>query len=271
LRQGTFLEGVLRRDRGVVLVGLLAVAALGWAYIVYLALAIRGGPVPGGMSVGAGQMAMAQQMPWTAIDFGLMYVMWAAMMMAMMVPTAAPVILVFARVNRSKRNQNQPYVSTGVFLSGYLAVWGGFALFATLSQWGLHQATLMSTMMGSVTPALGGTLLIVAGVFQWTPLKYVCVNHCRTPMGFIMSEWREGHSGALGMGLRHGGYCLGCCWVLMGLMFVAGVMNLLWMAAIAAYILLEKVAPTGTRGNWFSWATGSVLVGWGAWLLALAL
>ena len=268
MRQGTFLEGVLRRDRGVVLTGLLSVAALGWAYMVYLALDIRGGSVPGGMSAGAGQMAMAQQMPWTAIDFGLMYLMRAAMMTAMLVPTAAPVILVFARVNRSKRNQGQPFVSTGVFLSGYLAVWAGFALFATLSQWGLHQATLMPSMMGSVTPALGGTLLIAAGIFQWTPLKYVCVNHCRTPMGFIMSEWREGHSGALGMGLKHGAYCLGCCWFLMGLMFVAGVMNLLWMAAIAAYILLEKVAPTGTRAHLVTWATSLVLVGWGAWLLA---
>ncbi len=108
MRQGAFLEGVLRRDRGVVLVGLLSVAALGWAYMVYLALDIRGGSVPGGMSAGAGAMAVAQQVPWTAIDFGLMYLMWAAMMTAMMVPTAAPVILVFARVNRSKRNQGQP-------------------------------------------------------------------------------------------------------------------------------------------------------------------
>ena len=259
------LESALRRDRGIVLGGLGAVAALAWAYMAYLALDI-GGSVSGG----AGQMAMAQQMPWNAVDFGLMYLMWAAMMTAMMVPTAAPVILVFARVNRSKRSQGQPFVSTGVFLSGYLAVWVGFALFATLSQWGLHQATIMSSMMGNVTPALGGTLLIAAGVFQWTPLKYVCVNHCRTPMGFIMSEWRDGHSGALNMGLRHGSYCLGCCWFLMGLMFVAGVMNILWMAAIAAYILLEKVVPTGARGNWLSWGTGAGLVGWGAWLLAVA-
>lgn len=266
----TVLESALRRDRGIVLGGLGAVAALAWAYMAYLAWGAAEGSGATGMAMSLGTDRVAQAMSWSPVDFGLMYLMWAAMMTAMMVPTAAPVILVFARVNRSKRSKDQPFVSTGVFLSGYLALWVTFALLATLSQWGLHQATIMSSMMGSVTPALGGMILITAGIFQWTPLKYVCINHCRTPMGFIMSGWRDGHAGALRMGLRHGMYCLGCCWFLMGLMFVAGVMNLLWMAAIAGYILLEKVVPTGARGNWLSWGTGSALVGWGAWLLVVA-
>ena len=266
MRQRTVLESVFRRDRGIVLGGLGIVSALAWAYMAYLSWGNTGDGGMGMSIVGSGP----QVMPWTAVDFGLMYLMWAVMMTAMMVPTAAPMILIFARVNRNRRDQEKPYVPTSVFLSGYLVIWFGFAFVAALSQWGLHEAAVMTSMMGSVTPALGGALLIAAGLFQWTPLKYVCVNHCRTPMGFIMSEWRDGSGGALNMGLRHGFYCLGCCWFLMSLMFVAGVMNLLWMAGIAAYMLLEKVVSTGPRGNWLSWTTGLVLVGEGVWLLTRA-
>jgi predicted metal-binding membrane protein len=119
-------------------------------------------------------------------------------------------------------------------------------------------------MMVSTSPFLGGTLLLAAGIYQWTPLKYVCLSHCRAPLGFLMSEWREGHRGALLMGLRHGLFCLGCCWVLMGLLFVLGVMNLLWIAALAGFILLEKVAP---RGQWLGRLTGVLFIGWGAWMI----
>jgi predicted metal-binding membrane protein len=119
-------------------------------------------------------------------------------------------------------------------------------------------------MMVSTSPFLGGTLLLAAGIYQWTPLKYVCLSHCRAPLVFLMSEWREGHRGALLMGLRHGLFCLGCCWILMGLLFVLGVMNLLWIAALAGFILLEKVAP---RGQWLGRLTGVLLIGWGAWMI----
>jgi predicted metal-binding membrane protein len=220
-----------------------------------------------GMEMGAG-MAMAQPRPWGAVDFVLMSVMWAVMMVAMMVPTAAPMILTFSTVNRRRREQQRPYVPTGVFLAGYVVVWSAFAVAAALAQWGLHSASLLSPMMASTSPIFGGVLLVVAGAFQWSRLKYACLTQCRTPLGFIMSEWREGTKGAMVMGLRHGAYCLGCCWVLMALLFVLGVMNLLWIAALAGFVLLEKVAP---GGFWISRVTGVLLAVWGVWMIASVL
>jgi predicted metal-binding membrane protein len=193
--------------------------------------------------------------------------MWAVMMVAMMVPSASPMILTFAIVNRRRIEERRPFVPTTVFLLGYLLVWGSFAAAATLGQWGLHTSALLTPMMRSTSDILGGALLIAAGIFQWTPLKRVCLTQCRSPLGFIMSEWREGTRGALVMGLRHGTYCLGCCWILMGLLFVAGVMNLLWVAAIAGLILVEKVAP---RGQWVGRVVGLAFTGWGAWMIARA-
>lgn len=253
----TPLETVLRRDRAVVLAGIVGVVALAWGYMFYLA-----------RDMNSMDMAMPQTQSWSAVDFGLMFVMWAVMMVAMMVPTAAPMILVFATVNRRRREQQRPFIPTGVFLLGYLVVWTGFAVLATLAQWGLHTAALLSSMMGSASPTVGGALLVAAGVFQWTQLKYSCLKNCRTPLGFLMSEWREGRDGALVMGLRHGLYCLGCCWILMGLLFVLGVMNLLWIAALAGFVLVEKVAPAG---HWVSRLSGLLLIGWGAWIITTAL
>ena len=250
------LESVLRRDRVVIIASILAVAALSWAYMVYLAQGR-------GMDM---DMAMAQMSSWGAADFGLMFLMWAVMMTAMMIPTAAPMILLFAAVNRKRRENQGPYVPTGVFMSGYVLVWCGFAAAATLGNWALHVNSLMDSMMGESSSAyLGGSLLMVAGAFQWSRLKYVCLTHCRSPISFLMTDWREGSTGALKMGLHHGIYCLGCCWVLMGLLFVLGVMNLLWIAALAGFVLLEKVAP---RGLVVSRATGLLLVGSGALMTA---
>jgi predicted metal-binding membrane protein len=260
MEQATLLEVVLKRDRIVVAAGLAGVVAVAWAYVFYLAWNMRG------MTMNSldATMAMPLMQSWSIMDFGLMFIMWAVMMVAMMVPTAAPMILLFAMVNSRRREQQRPFVPTAVFLLGYVLVWSGFAALATLAQWGLHTAALLSPMMVSTSPFLGGTLLLTAGIYQWTPLKYVCLSHCRTPLGFLMSEWREGHSGALLMGLRHGLFCLGCCWVLMGLLFVLGVMSLLWIAALAGFILLEKVAP---GGQWLGRLTGVLLIGWGAWMI----
>ena len=254
------LDAVLRRDRVVVMAGVVALAALAWAYMVYLAQSTSG--------MGSG-MAMTQLQSWSAADFGLMFLMLAVMMVAMMVPTAAPMILLFATVNRRRREQERPYVPTGVFLSGYVIVWSGFAALATGANWGLHVNSLLSSMMGTSSSAyLGGALLLTAGIFQWSPLKYACLSHCRSPLGFLMAEWRDGAGGALRMGLKHGGYCLGCCWVLMGLLFVLGVMNLLWIAALAAFVLIEKVIH---NGHLVSRVTGLLLAGWGVWMLAAEL
>ena len=252
LRRTLPFEALVKHDGLLVLAGIVGISALAWAYMLYLAQDMDGMMIP-------------HTRAWAAGDFSLMFAMWSVMMVAMMVPSAAPMILLFSAVNRRRRAQEAPYVSTGVFLFGYLAVWSGFALAATLAQWGLHSATLISPMMASTSSVLGGALLVSAGLFQWSPLKYACLTQCRSPLGFLMSDWREGNGGALIMGIRHGGFCLGCCWVLMSLLFVLGIMNLLWIASLAGLVLVEKVVP---KGLWISRATGLVLVAWGIWVIA---
>ncbi|MGI8538398.1 MAG: DUF2182 domain-containing protein [Rubrobacteraceae bacterium] len=254
-------ESVLRRDRVIVLGGLAVITALSWAYVSYLAIDVNTTDM--GM-----EMAMPRMQAWGVMEFILTFVMWAVMMVAMMIPSAAPMILVFAGVNRRRREQQLPYTPTGVFLLGYLVVWAGFSILATVAQWGLHSASLLSPMMASTSPFLGGVLLLVAGVYEWTPLKHACLSKCRSHLGFVLTGWREGGWGAYLMGLKHGGYCAGCCWSLMTLLFVAGVMNLIWVAAIAGFILLEKVAPAG---HWVGRVAGVMLVGWGMWMIAEAL
>ncbi len=251
-------ENVSRRDRIIVLGGLAAITALSWIYVSSLASEMRN------MEMGA-EMAMPQMQAWGVADFVLTFGMWAVMMVAMMTPSAAPMILMFAGVNRRRWEQDVSYVPTSVFLVGYLVVWAGFSVLATTAQWGLHAVSLLSPMMALTSPVLGGVLLVAAGIYQWTPLKHACLSNCRSPLGFVLNEWREGSWGALLMGLKHGGYCTGCCWSLMALLLVAGVMNLLWVAAIAGFVLLEKVAPGGDR---LGRVAGVVLVGWGVWMVA---
>jgi predicted metal-binding membrane protein len=186
----TSLELMLKRDRTIVLAGLTGVAALAWVYILYLSWDMGGrdmGSMPMGMD-----MSMPQMVSWSAMDFILMFMMWAVMMVAMMVPSAARMILVFATVSRQRHAHHRPFAPTSVFLLGYGAVWSGFAAAATVAQWGLHSMALLSPTMVSTSPFLGAALLVAAGVFQWSPLKYMCLTHCRGPLGFLMSEWREG-------------------------------------------------------------------------------
>jgi predicted metal-binding membrane protein len=251
-------DTVLRRDRSMVLSGLALIVALSWAYVASLASDMQNMDM-------VTEMAMPRMHPWDVADFALTFVMWAVMMVAMMTPSATPMILMFAGVNRKRRQQERPYVSTSVFLLGYLMAWAGFSVLATTAQWGLHAVSLLSAMMASTSPVIGSALLLTAGIYQWTPLKHVCLTKCRSPLGFVLNEWREGAWGALLMGLKHGVYCVGCCWFLMALLLVAGVMNLLWIAAIAGFVLLEKVAPGGDR---LGRVAGVVLVGWGVWMVA---
>jgi predicted metal-binding membrane protein len=190
--------------------------------------------------------------------------MWAVMMVAMMLPSAAPTILLFAGVSRRRRLQGRPAVPAAVFTLGYLLVWMLYAAAAATAQWELHRLALLSPAMASASPLLGGGLLVAAGVYQWMPLKGACLSHCRSPLGFFSTEWREGAWGALLMGMRHGSFCVGCCWLLMALLFVAGVMNLLWVAAIAGFVLLEKLLPGGAR---LGKAVGVLLILWGVWSL----
>jgi len=251
-------ENVLRRDRIVVLSGLALITALSWAYMFPLASDMRNA------DMGA-QMTMPRMQAWGVADFGLTFGMWTVMMVAMMTPSAAPMILMFAGVNRRRREQHVSYVPTSVFFMGYLLVWATFGVLATGAQWGFHHISLLSPMMAITSPVVGGVLLMVAGIYQWTPLKHACLSKCRSPLGFVLNEWREGRWGAFLMGIKHGGYCTGCCWSLMALLFVAGVMNLLWVAAIGGVVLIEKVAPGGER---LGQVAGVLLVGGGVWMVA---
>ena len=253
-----FAATVLKRDRIIVIAGLVAVTALAWVYLLQLASSMTG------MDINHMEMSMPTMQAWRSGNILLTFLMWTVMMVAMMTPSATPMILTFAKVNRQRHADQTPIPATVVFLLGYLLVWSSFSAGATLVQWGLHSAALLSSEMIKVTPLLGGILLTLAGIYQFTPLKYICLSHCRTPLGFLMTEWREGTQGTLLMGLRHGVYCVGCCWLLMTLLFVAGVMNLLWVAVIAGCVLVEKVVPAG---QWISRAIGVLTVGWGVWLL----
>lgn len=244
------LEAALRRDRAVVVVGLLGLVVLAWAYVVHLA---------GTMSTHAA-MAMPAPGPWSTRELGWLAVMWIVMMVAMMLPSAAPTILLFAVVSRRRRAQGVPAVPAAVFTLGYLLVWTGYATIAAAAQGGLHAAALLSPAMASASPLLGGGLLVAAGIYQWLPLKAACLAHCQSPLGFFSTHWREGARGALVMGMRHGAYCVGCCWLLMGLLFVAGVMNLLWVATLAGVVLVEKLLP---QGGLVGRLIGVGLIGWG--------
>jgi predicted metal-binding membrane protein len=257
------LEGLLRRDRAIALAALAALTLLAWAITVRTA---RTMPGMGDMTSGMGRaIAMPGPAGWEPGDLLGLFTMWVVMMVAMMLPSVAPIVILVLGVLRRRHASRLPFGPTAAFLGGYVLVWAGFSLLATLAQWGLHSAALLSAGAMRATPAVGGLLLLAAGIFQWTPLKAACLGHCRSPFHFFSTEWREGVLGALVMGLRHGSWCLGCCWLLMSLLFVAGVMNLAWVAALAILVLLEKVAPAGPLlGRVFGVGLGV----WGVWLLA---
>jgi predicted metal-binding membrane protein len=224
-----------RRDRIAVLAGLAGVTALSWAYLVAMARQM------GSM----GGMASIQLRPWTVAHFLLTFLMWAVMMVGMMVPSATPMALVYAAVARKAARQGAAVAPTFFFVAGYVAVWTLFSLGATLAQWGLERLALLSPMLVSTSPLFGGALLMAAGLYQLSPGKDACLRHCRAPAHFFAEHWRPGLRGAFRLGLAHGGFCLGCCWLLMALLFFGGVMNLLWVAAITVFVLLEKVLPFG--------------------------
>ena len=251
-KTSALIRSLPRRDRVAILCGLAGTVLIAWLYLLLEAdrmeASMVGGAMEGGMAQAMGG-AMMQLRPWSAVDFALMFAMWAVMMVGMMVPSAAPMALVYAAVARKASRQGESLAPTAVFVTGYVVMWTLFSAGATLLQWGLERAALLSPMMVSTSPALGGSLLIAAGVYQLTPLKDACLRHCRSPAYFISEHWRPGAAGAFRMGLVHGAYCLGCCWLLMGILFFGGVMNLLWIAAITLFVLLEKVVPAGVMSG----------------------
>jgi predicted metal-binding membrane protein len=266
------LETVLRRDRIVVAAALAGLAALAWGYVLWLGADMN----MGGMDMtgfrmipaGLGIMAPANA-PWRAIEFAFVFAMWAVMMVGMMAPSAAPMILMYARVGRQGQAAGKPLAATGWFAGGYFLAWIGFSLVATAVQWTLERSAQLDVEMASASDVLGGAILIAAGVYQWTPLKDVCLTQCQTPFLFLMRHggFRGDVLGCLLLGLRHGAYCVGCCWVLMALLFVGGVMNVLRIALLALLVLLEKLTPFG---RWVARAAGVVCVVAAAWMLSFS-
>lgn len=229
-------DAVFKRDRRIVLTALTAITVLTWVHMYQMSPSTA-------LTIDAAVCSAPTGTAWNLQSLLLAFLMWNVMMVGMMIPTASPMILMFATTNRRHRDQNGPFVPTAIFVLGYVIVWTGYSAGATLAQWGMHSASLLTPYTLRTTPAVGGLLLIAAGLFQWSPLKHRCLTQCQTPLSFLMTEWREGTSGALLMGLKHGAYCVGCCWAIMALMFVAGAMNLLWTALLTAFMLVEKVAP----------------------------
>jgi len=269
----TALETVLRRDRLVVAGALGVIVALAWAYVLWLAadMDMGGMDMTGFRMIPAGIGIMAPaNAPWKAIEFAFVFAMWAVMMVGMMAPSAAPMILMYARVARQDGVGGKPFAATGWFAAGYFLVWIGFSFAATTVQWGFERAALLDSQMASISNVVGGIVLILAGVYQWTPLKDVCLAQCQSPLGFLMRHggFRGDVAGCMLLGIRHGGYCVGCCWLLMALLFVGGVMNVLWIALLALLVLVEKVAPFG---RWVARGAGVACVAAGAWMLVSSL
>ena len=243
-----------RRDLVLLLGALGGLVALCWLYLIETSR---------GMDDMSASMGM---MPWSKVDFLLMFAMWVVMMIAMMVPTAIRSVLIFVRIGARAAERDRSFASGYWFTAGYILIWTFFSAAATLLQWLLGQAALLSPMMVSSSAFLGAFLLISAGAWQFSPVKDVCLRHCQSPVMYLATHFRPGISGAVSLGIGHGLYCLGCCWLLMSLLFVGGVMNLVWIAAIMAFVLIEKLLPAMLRVSRLSgWVMIVAGVGYLAW------
>jgi predicted metal-binding membrane protein len=246
---------LLANSRAIIWICLALLIALAWFYTLGAAL----GPQAG---FAAPWMAMPARGAWTGTDLLLTFLMWAVMMIAMMVPTAAPMVMMLAKI---EEKHGPRAIRTSLFLTAYVAVWAVFSVVATLLQWALHDVGLLSGAMGSALPWLAAAILILAGLYQLTPLKSACLKQCQSPIVFLARHARPGARGAVMLGLRYGLYCLGCCWALMAVLFAAGIMAVPWIAALSIQVLIEKTAP---GGQWFGRAAGAGLVVYGVWLAA---
>jgi predicted metal-binding membrane protein len=242
------LERALARDRRLIAVALAALVVLAWSYLLMSSRQMGDAGMPAaaqmpGMPDMPGMGAAGAPVP----SFALTMLMWWTMMIGMMVPSAAPMILLYGNVQRRQLAAESPKLRVALFAAGYLAAWGAFSAVAAAAQIALTRLALLAPADLVVTTRLGALLVALAGVYQLTPLKNGCLRRCRSPAEFLSSHWRAGSAGALRMGVDHGLYCVGCCWLLMGLLFAAGIMNLLCVAAIALFVLIEKLLPHGER------------------------
>ncbi len=255
------LAALLLRERVLLLGALALVVGLSWAYLAWMAAdmaAASGATLAHCAAMPGMSSSSAAYLVW-------LLAMWAVMAVAMMLPTALPLVLLFGRIWRGRHPDLGVGGPTGRLVLGYLAAWFAFGLAAAALQLGLERADLVTPVMGKLRSSVaGGATLIGVGLFQLTPLKSACLTRCRSPLMFLMTRWRAGRLGSFLMGLDHGVYCLGCCWALMLVMFVAGVMSLLWMAALTVLMTLEKVV---WRGDLLARGAGVAFLGAGAWLL----
>ena len=243
------LENLLKRDRTVVVAAVLALTALAWAYMLWTAASMSAATsvssMPGmdmpGMNMGPTGSV------WSVGGFAFTVAMWVVMMIGMMTPSAAPMILLYARIGRQARADGRLFASTGWFAGGYLLSWSGFAVLASLAQLALVHMTLITPMLAAANNLFAGLMLVAVGIYQWTPAKDSCLSQCQAPLSFLQRHggFRRDPRGSLQLGLKHGLACIGCCGALMMLLFVGGVMNLLWIAALSVLVLLEKLLPFG--------------------------
>jgi len=254
------LERVVRQDRLLMTVGLAATVVLAWAYLVRAAAGMEAMASEAQMHAA---MGMADLHAWGVVEWFGLFMMWAIMMIAMMLPSAAPVILLVLGMYR-RRLEPQARLAAAAFVAGYLVAWTVFSVAASGAQVVLHRTALLAPDMRLSSSALSGAILILAGVYQWLPVKNACLSHCQSPLGFLSQYWREGTLGGLMLGLRHGMFCVGCCWLLMALLFVVGVMNLVWVAVLAAFVLFEKLLG---RGALLARVAGVAVAAWGISLL----
>jgi predicted metal-binding membrane protein len=264
---------VVRRDRVAIVLAVALLTVVAWSYLMWLSADMDMGHmdmtglrmIPSGMG-----LMMPTGMPWRALEFALVFAMWAVMMIGMMTPSAAPMFLMYAGVGRRTEAEGKPLRATVWFAVGYFLVWLAFALFATSVQWALERSAMLDFTMASTDNILGGLVFVVAGLYQWTRLNDLCLAQCQRPFEFLISHggYRRDATGSVVLGVRHGAYCVGCCWALMALLLVGGVMNVLWIALLALLAFLERVIP---RGRLIARLAGIVLVAAGAWLFSMGM
>ena len=252
---------LLSGQRFAVSTAMFILAAASWGFLVLMALE------PLGSAGDVGTLSFSRPQPWDMTYFIATLIMWVVMMIGMMVPSVAPTVLLYLALQRQNHQENnRSYIPSALFLCGYLAAWGAFSLAATFAQWGLSAAALLSPAMEGTSTVVGGWLFIVAGIYQLTPLKSACLRQCRAPADFLVNRRRSGTFGPFLMGIEHGIYCTGCCWLLMALLFTFGVMNLLWVALLTIFVFVEKVAPAGAL---FGRISSALMFGTGVALLAV--
>jgi len=246
-----------------VLIALLSVlAAVCWAYLLFRAIRVAPAETPA--LAGMGMLGPAPPAPYRLDQLALVLALWVVVCSAMMLPGAAPAVLLFASVSRLYHAVRRPYLATALFVLGYLVLWTGFAALATLLQWALHDAGVLDAAMAVPNATFAGLALVAAGVYQWTPAKHDCLQRCRAPLPDILTGWRPGPWGAFRMGIAYGLVCIGCCWLLLLLLFAAGIASLAAIVGLATLVLAEKLLP---GGPWLACLTGLALVAWGTLML----